>query len=112
MGSDAIGRHVDPTGDLLFREQPFAEHVFECDRHRARRLSRTDDGDATHAAEIDDFVADDESVAVDVDALGNQPLGLHFADAGPPDSLGVGTELCGSADHATRSLSLDRRREQ
>jgi hypothetical protein len=91
--------------DLLLGDEPLAEHAFECDGHRAGGLSGADDGDAFDGAEIDDFVANDESVAVDVDALGDQPLGLHFADAGPPNTLGVGTELRGRTSHAYVRLS-------
>jgi len=44
-------------------------------------------------------VANHEDIAVDAHPFRDQPRGLHFADAGPPDAFRVGTELRCSSLH-------------
>ena len=99
VGDKAIGGHIDPAGDLFAVEQFLAERAFERDRHARRRLAGTDDRDAADCTQIDFFVADEKCVAFDLDVLGNQPLGQHRSNAGPPDTLDVGPKLGGWAGH-------------
>ena len=99
---NAIGRHVDPAGDVLFREQLRPKNAFQRDRHRAGRLARADDRDSFDRTQIDRVVADDEPIAVDVNVLGNEPLRQHGRDAGPPDSFDIGTKFFRGGRHGKR----------
>ena len=46
---NAIGRHIDPTNELLFSAKPRAEHLFHRRRHSRPRLARTDNRNAANA---------------------------------------------------------------
>ena len=99
MGTTQSAGTLTQPRNLFFGKQSRPERVLERNRHAGRCFAGADDGDVADFGEIDFFVADEKRVACDLDVLGNQTIGQHRMDAGPPDALDVGAELGGSARH-------------
>ena len=103
--ADAIGRHVDPAGKLLFFRQLRAEDFFHGGRHAGARLAGADDDDPPQAAQGDLFVADDQQRPFDVQRFADEPVRADGVKAGMPDGQGVGKE----AEGGTRKAELQGR---
>src|SRR5262249_52418506 len=101
---EAIGRGIDPAGNLFGTEQLRAEPVFEGKRHAGGCLAGADDRDTAHVAEIDYLVADGEPVSLKLDMLGNELFGEYGVYAGPPNSFNVGAKLEIGSAHVVRML--------
>jgi hypothetical protein len=89
--NDASGRHVDPAGNLFFREHLRPESVFDRDGHGAGCFAAADNGDAAHVLQVDYLIINCEALAIAMDMFGHDVSGQNRFDASPPDSLGVGT---------------------
>jgi hypothetical protein len=101
----AIGRHVDPTSDLLCLENLRAERVLQCNRHRAGRLARADDRDSSHMTQIDYIVTNCQPIAVHAHVLGHEPFRPYSVDTSPPDTFGISSKFGGNGRHKSPAIA-------
>ena len=83
--SDAIGRHVDPAGELFFAADFRPEDFFDRLGHARPRLARSHHGDPAHGPQIDFFIADQQQLPVNLEAFFHQPFRAHGLDARLPN---------------------------
>ncbi len=98
----AIGRHIDPAGELLFAREIFTQRLFQPRRHSRPGFSGADHSDAPDPVQIEPLADDHQPAALDAHTLPHQPIGAHRVHAGLPDSQGILSQLFGRARHDWR----------
>jgi hypothetical protein len=78
--------------DVFFRQQCVTQNFFQGNGHFGAGFPSAHDRDAAEAPKIDLFPTDEKPLAVDLHRGGNQAIRPDCVDAGPPDSLGIGTQ--------------------
>ena len=100
QGPHAIGRHVDPTGQLLLGHQLRPERFFDRLGHAGARLSGPYDDDSANLIEWQATTAADfQRPPIEAQRLAHQPVGSNRLDAGLPDLQCVTAELTGRTRH-------------